>query len=438
MSPREPPGPSGPPVLGETLAFVRDPQSLVSDLVEAYGPVHRVRVLGVGEFYNVTHPAGIEQVLEGKRDAFRKSDGYRLQLGQSVIAAEGDRWERQRRALEEFFYPERIRSYADRMVELTARRAERWSHGETLSLHEAMNRTTLDNFFATVFDRPLDPDGDEQLRRAAADLNLWFKPTSFALPRWIPTPARRRFHDAVETLEEEARRLLDERRSETAGDPGEDLLSTLVALQADGEASLSDREIVDQVIGLTFAGHDTTAVLLTSALHQLGTHDDVRERFHEELSTVLGDERPTLADVTDLPVTRNVIDETLRAYPPIHTVPRETTRAVDIDGYRLEPDMRVHVSVRRVHNAPDYWADPGTWCPSRWRDTTPRDKGYAFVPFGAGPRACLGRRFARLEATLVLTTIGQRYHLEPERPLEFEPMSTQQPAHDVPVTVHRR
>lgn len=441
MSTTQPPSPDGPPVVGQTLRFARDPLGLIEETVSDVGYASRFRVLGVGDLYNLAHPDNFEQVLVTDRDAFAKSPGFRVAFGENVLSSEGEQWERQRDALEEFFYPARIREYTDRMVDLTARRLERWPNGATMSLHEEMSATALDNFFGTVFDRPLDPDGDETLRRAANDINLWFKPTSFALPRWVPTPARRRFREAVDTVETEAHRLLDERKREVEradAAAGDDLLSTLVALRADDETALSDEEIVDQVLGLIFAGHDTTALAMTYTLHQLGSHDDVRERFRAELEEVLGGDRPTLSDLGELDVTERALTETLRLYPPIHTIPRTTTRRVEVGGYDLEPDTRTHLSVWAVHRDEAFWDDPREWRPERWRDTSPRGKGYAYVPFGAGPRVCLGRRFALLEAKLVLAMVGQRFALAPQRSLAFEPMSTTQPAHGVPVGVTRR
>jgi len=453
-----PPSVGGPPVVGQTVRFAREPLPLVEDVVDEYGPVSRMRVLGVGEFYNLASPDSLERALVTDRDAFAKSPGFRVAFGENVLSTAGEQWERQREALDEFFYPARIREYADRMAELTERRLDRWPDDGRLSLHEELSGTALDNFFGTLFDRPLDPDGDEHLRRAASDINLWFKPSSFALPRWLPTPARRRFGRAVETVEREAHRLLDERsreveRGEAAA--GDDLLSTLVALREaesesmdergseeeedeEGGATLTDSEIVDQVVGLVFAGHDTTALAMTYALHQLGSHPGVCERFHAELDDVLGGDRPTLSDVSDLDVTERILNETLRLYPPIHTIPRVTTRSVEIGGYELAADTRAHLSVWAVQRDERFWDDPHEWRPARWRDTSPQDAGYAYAPFGAGPRLCLGRRFALLEAQIVLALVGQRFELDPERPLAFEPMSTTQPAHEVPTRVRRR
>ena len=439
-SPR-PPSAGGLPVVGQTLRFAQAPLDLVEAVVAEHGSVSRMRVLGVGEFYNLASPESIERALVTDRDAFAKSPGFRVAFGENVLSTEGQQWERQREALDEFFYPARIREYADWMVELTERRLDRWPDDGEISLHEEMSGAALDNFFGTLFDRPLDPDGDEHLRRAASDINLWFKSTSFALPRWVPTPARRRFRHAVETVEAEASRLLDERsRAVDRGEAeaGDDLLSTLVALRAEDGASLSDAEIVDQVVGLVFAGHDTTALAMTYALHQLGIHPEVRERFHAELDDVLDGDRPTLSDLSDLEVTERILNETLRLYPPIHTIPRVTTREVEMEGYRLSEDTRAHLSVWAVQRDEQYWDEPHEWRPSRWRDTSPQDAGYAYAPFGAGPRLCLGRRFALLEAKLVLALVGQRFELDPQRSLAFDPMSTTQPAHEVPARVSRR
>lgn len=435
MALREPPTASGPPVLGQTLQFARDPLTLISDLTEELGRLFRMQVLGIGEFYVLTHPNHFEQALVSDRDAFGKNEDFRIAFGENVLSTEGEQWQRQREVLNEFFTPAQIHSYADRMVELTEQRLERWGDGQRISLADAMHDIALDNFFGTVFGRPLDPDGDESLRRAASNLNLWFNPSSFVLPRQVPTPSRYRFTNALTRLETEVERMLRDRRESGGGD---DLLSTLVDLQTTENTALTDGEIVDQVLGLVFAGHDTTALTLTYALHQLSAHEDVRQQVTAELDDVLAGERPSFSDVGNLSTLERVINETFRKYPSVHTIPRETTESVVVDDYRLEANTRTHLSVWEVHHDPAFWDNPEIWRPSRWRDTTPHEKGHAFVPFGAGPRLCLGRRFARLEATLVLAMVCQDYLVEPEGELSFDPMMTLQPADGVPVTVHRQ
>lgn len=432
MAATPPPSPSGLPMVGQTIDYARDPLELYDEVATKCGDIAQVKVLGLDEFYILGHPDHFKHALVESRDAFTKTEDFEIAFGNSVLTTENEQWRRHRSALEEFFYPEQIRSYADEMVSLTQRRIDRWNEGDVVSLRDEMNGVAMEILFGTLFDRRLDLDGDENLRRAAKDLNRYFKPTSFALPRWVPTPSRHRFHDAVTTLKSEVRSLLAECEQEGEGD---DLLSALVEQRASGETILSDEEIVDQVVTLTFAGHDTTALALMYAFHQIGTHETIRERFHTELDDVLGDEPPTLADVSDLEVTERIIHETMRRYPSVHTLPRKTTRDIQLGDHLLRGGMRVHLAIWRVHRHEQFWDDPLAFKPARWRDTSPQEQGYAFVPFGAGPRACIGRRFALLEATLVLATVGQQYHLDPEREIELAAEMTTQPANRLPARV---
>ena len=435
MSMQPPPSARGLPVLGHTVELMRDQLGLHDSLVAEYGDLVRLKTLGVGEYCLLAHPEYVEQALVSNSDAFTKTEDFTIAFGQSIGATTGEQWQRQRDAMEEFFYPQRIRSYADDMARITQRGVDRWRDGQQLSIHDEMDRIALENFFGTIFGHELDPDGDDRLHRAASDLNLWFKPTSYALPKWVPTPAHRRFHRAVATLEAEGEKLLAERKRQ---DTGDDLLSTLVRLRADGAAELSDQEIVDQVTGLVFAGYETTSLTLSYALYLLGTHDTVRDQFHAELDRVLDGEPPTLADIGELTLTEQIIHETMRRYPPVFMLPRITTRPVELGDYRLPEGMRTHISIWSLHRDERFWVRPDEWRPARWSDTSPAEKGCAFIPFGAGPRACLARRFALLEATIVLATVGQQYRVEPLRELALEPSTTLQPAHDLPVRLHRR
>ncbi|QGA81887.1 cytochrome P450 [Halomicrobium sp. LC1Hm] len=430
-----PPSPEGYPLVGHTPNYVTDAFGFIEEAVGTVGDCFRVTVLGVGDLYVLAHPDYIEQALVSERAAFTKGPDFEFAFGDGIISVTGEAWERQREVLESFFYPARIRSYAEEMVALTTARIERWESGDRISLHEQARALALENLMGTLFDRRLALDGDERLRRAANDLNAWFEPSSWALPGWVPTPARRRFKRARATLQDEAERLIAERRE---GERGDDLLSALVAAQESDEGTLTDAEIVDQVQTMLFAGHDTTGLAMTYALYHLGRAPELRERFHAELDAVLGDRDPTLSDVSELDVTERIVNEALRLYPPIHTIPRRTTRAVEVGGYRIPAGETVHLSLYAVHRDARYYDEPSAFRPSRWLERNPQSAGYAFAPFGAGPRVCLGRRFALLEATLVLATIGRRFELDPQSSLSLEPAMTTQPAGEVPAIVSER
>lgn len=431
-----PPSPKGLPVLGNTFAYASDQFGFIEDARRECGDVFVADLLGLGKICYLTHPDHFERVLGTDRDAFGKSDLLSFALGDGLLAVEGDRWERQREALEAFFYPERIRSYADRMVTVTERRIDRWQDGETRSLLEEMTGLALEILFETLFDRRLDPDVDVALRQAATDLNAYFEPTSLVLPRWLPTPSRRRFDRADDRLRAELRSLLEDRAG--SGQHGDDLLSTLVTLRETDTAPMSDDEILDQLMTLLFAGHETSALALTYALYELHQSDPVCERFTEELATVLDGERPTTETVPELSMTRRIVQEALRMYPPAHTIPRVTTRDVELGGYTLPEGTRTHLALHSVHSDERFYDDPDVFRPTRWQVTSPTEKGYAYLPFGAGPRTCIGRQFALLEARLALATIGQQYRLVPQSELSLSPMMSTQPVGEVPVTVRRR
>ncbi|MFB6207479.1 MAG: cytochrome P450 [Haloglomus sp.] len=435
---RAPPRPAGLPVLKHTVDIARDRLGFVREARRTCGDVFVAESLGLGEICYLTHPEAFELALKTDRDAFAKGDIIGFVFGDGLLAVDGAEWETQRELLSEFFYPERIRSYAETMVAVIERRLDRWVDGDRRSLLDQMTALTLEIMSETLLGRSLPPGADPELRAAVSDLNSYFTPASIALPRWLPLPSRRRFARADQYLRDELRGLLDER-----ADPnrrGDDLLSALAALAADPEAPVDTENALDQLVTFLFAGHESTALALTFTLYELGRHPDVRDRVHAEVDATLdGDGTlPTLADTRELSTVERALREALRCYPPAHTLPRRTTRDVLVRGCRIPAGTQTHLALHSVHRDDRFYDDPDAFRPERWRDTTPEEKEYAYVPFGAGPRTCIGRRFALLEAKLVLATLCSRFELEPREPLELAPRMSTQPAGDVPVTIHAR
>ena len=384
--------------------------------------IARTYFFGPGDVYNLTHPSHFQRVLVDDRETFAKTDDFRIAFGDGLVATEGSLWGRQRRALQPFFSRDSLSSYVDVMGEQARRRAGTWSHGDRIDLQREMRRMTLDILFATLFGRELELDGDEGIHSAATRLQDWFSPTSYPLPTWVPTPSRRRFKRGRRRLRSVADDLLE--AASTAGNPeadpsdADDLLSMLVSLReaddADGDV-LSDEGLRDQVVTLIFAGHETTASTLALALYEIARRPAVRERFHREVDGLDG--APTAADLASLPVTERIVTETLRLYPPVYVIPRESTRRVSVDGYRIPPDVPVWLGVRQVQRDGRFYDRPTEFRPSRW-DGSVRERipDFAYAPFGGGPRLCIGRQFALLEAKLVLATIGRRFTLSPTNP----------------------
>ena len=405
----------------------------------------------------------IEQALVTDVDAFGKTDDFNRVFGNGVLSTEGEQWSRQRGILQPLFHPDRVSGYADDMVAATQRRLSTWEDGETRDIEDEMQDFTIEILFATLFGRDLAPGEGKDLRDASDGLNKWFVPTSWLLPHWVPTPSRRAFSNSESRLRVEIRRLLAEyeytdksgtvtladqigestSESQSENSESETLLSKLSeAGEATGKNHLDREEIEDQMLTMIFAGYETTAAAIAFALYSLATEPNVCDAFYEELDTVLDGNPPTLDDVSRLDLTNRIVTETLRLYPPIHTIPRQTTRAVDVGSYRLPADEQVHLSVISVHRDERYYDAPLEFRPERWTDGFEEElDDYAFIPFGGGRRTCIGREFARLEATLALATIGQRFDLEwtgDETEMAIEPEMTTKTQNGLAMTLRER
>ncbi|MFA9415360.1 cytochrome P450 [Natrinema sp. HArc-T2] len=427
-----PPSPPGTPVIGHTAAFAADPFGFVRQSVESTGDIFRMELLG-RDVYVVAAPSTIETALSNG-ETFAKLDDFRVAFDEALLSVEGDQWRRQRHAMEDFFAPARIGDDAETMGQVTANRIEEWPTGGRIQLDEEMRSIALENLFEVVFGASLPATDIDALAADANALNGWFEPTSWVLPDWVPTPARRKFRRGSDRLRDWARSILDETG---AGPADESLLATLAALRDDPDSEFDQAEVLDQVVGMLFAGHETTALAMTYACHLIGSHPDVADRFYAELDTVL-DGPLTLEDLSALEYTTQVINETLRLYPPVHAIPRVTTERVTLGDYVLPEDAEVLLSTWSVHRDPRFYDAPLEFDPGRWVDTTARERGFEFIPFGNGPRICIGRHFARLEMKAVLAAIGRRYRLEATDDLDVFPKMTTQPDGSVFVQITER
>jgi len=439
-----PPGPDGLPVVGNTFDLMRRPIEFLED-VSAHGDVVTYRVAGQ-RFTALLHPDHIERVLVSENDRFRRwageewGDTFAGYATEGLLLSEGEQWRRQRLLIQSAFTPDRIESYADAMVAETERAIEAWTDAGTIELKDATSRLTLRILARSLFDLDLDGRG-EVIRRAAEALNgrASAQNLSAFLPEWLPTPANRRLHRAMGDMESLLDSLVEERRAD-AGDR-DDLLSLLLDAETDDGSTLSEREVKDQLVTFLFAGHETTALALTYALHALGHHPEKRRRLREEVDAVTGGDPPTLSDLADLTYTERVVRETLRLYPPAYALFREAREDAAIGGYRIPEGSKLTLPQIHVHRDGRFFEDPETFRPERWTDafeeTLPE---YAYFPFGGGPRHCIGMRFAMMELKHVLPTVVSAVGVDPtgDPDLSFDTGITLQPAEPIEATVRRR
>jgi cytochrome P450 len=234
--------------------------------------------------------------------------------------------------------------------------------------------------------------------------------------------------------------MIRERR-QSKEDKGDLLAMLLQARDEDTGAGMTDEQVRNEVATLMFAGHETTAVTLTWAFYLLSQHPEAERKLHAELAEALGGRTPTVADLPSLKYTRMVVEETLRLYPPAFGVTRQSLGEDEIGGYRIPANSSVSVIINNVHHDPRWWENPEQFEPERFSPERSVDRpNFAYLPFGGGPRLCIGNSFAMTEAQLALATVAQRYQLRlvPGHPVRPNPIFVLRTSHGLPMTAQRR
>jgi cytochrome P450 len=413
-----PPGPKGHFLFGTFGEYVRDPLSFLSQCAKEYGDIIYLPSVRFTKFrtYFLNHPDYIEEVLATKSHQFSKfRQGFGIigqLLGNGLVTSEGDFWRHQRRLMQPAFHRERIAAYGDVMVGYTNRMLTRWQTGETRDVHEDMMRLTLEIAAKTLFDVDMADKAEEvgtSLALAIQYYDEWFRNLVLTLlPESVPIPHNVRSRRVVQRLDEIIYDLIQQRRN--SGEDKGDLLSMLLHTQYENGSQMTDQQIRDEVMTLFLAGHDTTALAMTWTWYLLSQHPDVEAKLVEELQTVLEGRNPTFADLPRLRYTDMVVKESMRLYSPVWAMGRIANTDCEIGGYYIKAGSIVLLSQWIMHRDSRYYDQPEVFNPNRWADgLAQRLPTYAYFPFGGGPRVCIGKSFAQMEAVLLLATIAQKF-----------------------------
>lgn len=403
------------------------------------------------------HPGLIRHVmLDNAENYARDPVGKRMLepgLGKGLLTSEGADWKRQRRMMAPIFQPRRLAGFADIMsaqAQALAEKLARQPAGMAIDMAEQMMLLTLDIIAQTMFGA--DPDTDvsavgEAMDRYQATVRPNI-PDLLGLPRWIPRPDAAKGARALAEMDRIIGNLIRRRREAAAagGDLGQDLLGLLLAAEDDdsggGTASrLNDREVRDQMATFFLAGHETTATALAWTWYLLAQAPAVEARLVEELDAVLGGRAATYADYERLVYTRMVIEETMRLYPPAHTTARQAMAEDRFGDLVIAPGTIVVVSPWLMHRHKLYWQNPDAFDPENFAPgRSAQRQRYTYLPFGAGPRICIGQGFAMIEAVLILATLAQRLRVRLQPGAEVMPVAriTLRPSPDLPMIVASR
>lgn len=427
---------------GTLRAFRRDPLGLLERLA-AEGDVVHVRVPGA-DAYLLNHPDLVHEVLVTDHRAFHKGptiQASRMLLGESLLTSEEEHHRRQRRLIQPLFHHDRIAGYAEAMVRHGERVASRWRGGEAIDAHAQMAALTLAVVGETLFGSDVDDERSQTVTRSLTETLAMFgrvySPLFRVLVR-LPTPTMRRYRRIESDLNAVIEAMIAERRAE--GGRGDDLLSLLLRAREDG-AGMTDRQVRDEALTLFLAGHETTANALAWTWWLLSEHPEAEAALHAELDDVLDGRPPSVLDLPHLPYTEAVLSESIRLRPPAWAIGRRAVRDHRARDVTIRAGSIVVVSPWLLHHDPRWWPEPDSFRPERWLPGANAERPrFAYVPFGAGPRVCIGEPFARMEGVLLLATIAQRWRLRlvPGHPVALQAMLTLRPRHGLAMVPERR
>jgi cytochrome P450 len=387
----------------------------------------------------VSSPALAHEVLVEKEDAFVKGQGLSLfarpLLGKGLLTSEGDFHRKQRRLLAPAFVQKRIAAYADVMAARGRDSAARMLAARELDVDAETMRVTLEIVGKTLFDAELGDEASDIGAALTEAMERMMRQISslFPIPPQVPTPSNLRQRRAVARLDETIYRLIAERRARPS-DRG-DVLSMLLSAKDDDGSSMDDVQIRDEAMTIFLAGHETTATALAWALYLLAKHPEARARVEAEVDAVLGDRAARIEDLRAMPYTLAVLKESMRLYPPAYVLGRLATRDVDLGPVHVRKGTLVLVNVSGIHRRAAVWPSPELFDPERFlgdaEKSLPKN---AYMPFGAGPRICIGNHFALMEGHILLATYAQRVRLEladPKAKIWPRPLVTLRPGQPV-------
>ncbi len=438
---------SEPPLIGSLPEHTRDRLNLYLRIAQQCGDVGSFHF---GPFRAVffNSPENVHRVFVEHANDFDKGaaihNTFRPIIGNGIFTSEGDFHRRQRKIMAPSFQPRHIISYADTMVHYSELIQQEWRDAQTIDVSQKMTNLTMSIIGKVLFDADVFTETDELGAAMTTVLGHASHSLSqlFPVPLAWPTKRNRNTRQAIALLRGRIQELLEERRADSQ--ERNDFLSVLLASKDDDGTSMNDEQIIDESLTLFGAGHETTATALTWAWYLLALHPDIYAKVQDEVDSVLQGRSPTYTDLANLPYCLQVFKETIRLYPPAYAISRAPLHNVNIDGYTVRKGRDIaFVSPYTMHRRPDYYPEPEKFDPQRF---TPENEKklprYAYMPFGAGPRICIGNHFAMMEGHLLLTTLAQRveFELVPDQIIEPDPLKTItiRPRNGIYMVVHRR
>ncbi|GCE49764.1 cytochrome P450 [Thermosporothrix hazakensis] len=435
----------GLPLLGSQFDLKHDRLNFLQRLAQA-GDVSSFH-LGFSTYFLVNEPELAEKVLVQHSKSFDR--GRRLRssrLHNGIVTSANEVHRQQRKSLASMFQPRHVLHYADVVARYGEQRQQQWKDGEVIDLFPQMVSLTMDILGNVLFNaEAISKDGtlaaavDGMFKASVAQLF-----TAFSPPKSWQTPRRKRLREAGERLAERVRTITAQFDGDNPAQERKDFLYLLIKARAEQGEAIDVAEIARECWPVFFAGYSTSPLALLWAWYLLMQHPEVYQKVQEEVDSVLGGRTPTYEDLANLPYCLQVFKETLRMCPPAPMIRREALHDLDIDGYQIPAGAIILISPYTMHRRADTFPEPERFDPERF--TPEREKQlprYAYMPFGGGPRVCLGNHFALMEGHLLLATLAQRLRFElvanhPEVGFDLEHNLALRPDRKIEVIVRKR
>ncbi|MCW5573288.1 MAG: cytochrome P450 [Steroidobacteraceae bacterium] len=401
----------------------------LGDIYRVYAPSRRAHT------WLSNHPDDIKRVLVSNHRNYVKGIGFdrvRILLGNGIVTSDGELWRRQRYMMQPMFHRRVLTQYGRMINEANDRFLAGWAaqaaRGERVNVTNDMSALALEVILRALFGTDLDvlaaqPGGnpfDIFTDESARDLKFAYR---------------------FRQLTRQIAQLIERRRTEPPESHFDFLGMLMAARDRETGQGMTEREMIDEVTTLIVAGHETTANTLNWAWYLISQHPQIEAKMHAEIDAMPEEEAPALARIEELKYTKNVLDETLRLYPPVWVFSRRAVGADVLSGYALPAGTDLLLSPYHLHRHPRYWKAPEEFHPERFDAEHEAERPrFAYMPFSAGPRHCIGEAFSFFEMLIHLSKVGRRYRLrfEHEGPIEFEAQVNLRTRHPLYMTLERR
>lgn len=416
---RKAPSPPALPLIGHLPAFRKDVLGLMRLGQATCGDVVRYR-LGPFDIHQLNHPDHIEHVLKDIH-AYDKSTFTSRMIavvtGKSLLTVDGSVWQARRRLMQPTFSYTNLLAFTGtigKAVDQTLRQWEDQPASTPVDMSSEMMHLTYRIVERALFGAQAEGDL-EAIEAAMTEVNIHTYTRiekGISLPLWIPTPANIRYRKALATLDTRVMQILEQ--PPTDANHGHDILSQLAAARDENSTiPLSPRDLRDEAVTLLVAGHETTANAMSWTWHLISQHPEVEKRLQNEADMVLSGGPPSVDELKRLVYTTKVVKESLRLYPPIWAIMRRAAKADQIGGFDIAANSRIIISPYVVHRNPGIWKNPETFDPDRFdKERFDPIHHHAYLPFGGGPRTCIGQNFAMMESVIIVAMLARRYRFE--------------------------